>query len=1449
AVFRDYNADGAHDANEPGLAGVTVTAYDASGAVAATAPSGADGSYTLPGLTTGVEYRLEFTLPVDGSMDALSPSAVGANNGSSVQFADGGATGVDAGFYNPTEYAVAPLLFTSVMNGFDVINLAGQSFGDAKSSAAIAYNASGTGPTQTYIVPASEKGATYGVAWQPSSQMLFVSSYLKTMAGLGPTDTPGAAGGVTTGGIYLITPVDATNATATLFIDLQPIIDTGANPHPLPTDTCTSALFAGTTNGRCWIHEDILAEVGTVGLGDLDFNADGSVLYTVNLNTREVVAIPVGIPAVAPAAGDIVSYAAPTTDCANPADAQPFALAAHADDPDKMYVGVTCTAYSSQDPAELWAWVYEFDSGNGSFTPIFNSTLNYARPRSVGLWGNCTNANCPATWRPWQDDLSLMHIVAQSSTSTDPMIIAHPQPMVTDIVFDQGDLILGIRDRVADQVGDRAGKPGDNTNARIWTAYSGGDMVRACADGAGGWTMEANAVCGGVTGAGPGTNEGPGGGEYYRDTFSLNGGTHPELNLGGLAQVPGFTTVAATTYDYAQVFEGAVRKWNNATGAQASGARIYRETGGEWEYFSKTNGLGDLEVLNEAAPIEVGNRVWADTNGNGAQDPGEPPIAGVTVTLHDSSGAPLAAAVTDANGNYLFSNGAGTNTASVIYNISGLTYNTSGYEIRIANAEGGSQQAPLSGLFVTAANADADQRDSDGTLNGSTAQVAFATGAPGANNHTYDFGFSSTALPQIEIVKQLNTPLPVTVGALISFTIRITNTGTVSITQLPLTDDYDTTYIDYSTTADATGPNPATEPANDGSILWNNVIDFDVDGQLDPNETLDIIVWFNAKAETTGLPGGASSCDTAGHTYNNAQTIGQTACVEVSIDPPEPKLTLGDVIWHDINNNGVQDANEPGIDGVLVNLYEVTGSGTSFVISTTTATTNTVSGFYQFAVPSGGAYQVEVDSSNFAPGGALAGFVLGQNQPNITDDADPDQTAINVTTNDNTLDFGFYCRFDLALDKKLAAGQPATIAPGDDVTFTMTIYNQGVVTATNIVIADYIPTGFTLNDSNWSGGPTGTVTRTLAATLTPSGTVGSMTTADIVLTADASLNGVYTNTAEIASYDSSVKDALGNNLPDADSTPDAVDGNGSNGNGGESTDLEDDQINEDGKNMAGADEDDHDPAQVTVIALVPTLAVSKQLNGVNPFSAGATIHFTIRITNTGAITLTVLPLTDRYSNAFIEYESASIAPDPGSGNGVVTWSDLTTALGDLAPQATASLVVTFTTLADTTLLTPVAPCTNGGHTPNIVDIDGAFADPDGDDGVGDDLVVVKDGDDRDCAEVQILNPTGIQLAARSLTQTPDGVLVRWTTINESDIAGFHIWRSNGVDAQRLSPQLIVAKASGQTSGTSYEWLDAGATLQRGDTYVLEIVKVDGSSERTVIDVMTGVSLYLPLLAR
>ncbi|HFQ61140.1 MAG TPA: hypothetical protein ENK39_02420 [Epsilonproteobacteria bacterium] len=52
--------------------------------------------------------------------------------------------------------------------------------------------------------------------------------------------------------------------------------------------------------------------------------------------------------------------------------------------------------------------------------------------------------------------------------------------------------------------------------------------------------------------------------------------------------------------------------------------------------------------------IYVGNRVWMDENGNGAQDDGEEPKAGVTVKLYSEAGTLIATAVTDENGEYIF---------------------------------------------------------------------------------------------------------------------------------------------------------------------------------------------------------------------------------------------------------------------------------------------------------------------------------------------------------------------------------------------------------------------------------------------------------------------------------------------------------------------------------------------------------------------------------------------------------------------------------------------------------------------------------------------------------------------------------------------------------------------------------------------------------------------------
>ncbi len=56
-----------------------------------------------------------------------------------------------------------------------------------------------------------------------------------------------------------------------------------------------------------------------------------------------------------------------------------------------------------------------------------------------------------------------------------------------------------------------------------------------------------------------------------------------------------------------------------------------------------------------AGCVGAGNLVWLDENGNGVQDAGEPGVAGVTVTLYSASGEEQASAVSAADGSYSLS--------------------------------------------------------------------------------------------------------------------------------------------------------------------------------------------------------------------------------------------------------------------------------------------------------------------------------------------------------------------------------------------------------------------------------------------------------------------------------------------------------------------------------------------------------------------------------------------------------------------------------------------------------------------------------------------------------------------------------------------------------------------------------------------------------------------------
>lgn len=191
------------------------------------------------------------------------------------------------------------------------------------------------------------------------------------------------------------------------------------------------------------------------------------------------------------------------------------------------------------------------------------------------------------------------------------------------------------------------------------------------------------------------------------------------------------------------------------------------------------------------------------------------------------------------------------------------------------------------------------------------------------------------------------------------------------------------------------------------------------------------------------------------------------------------------------------------------------------------------------------------------------------------------QRLINATevmgtfTADTTITF-VEPAFDLALRKTLAAGQPATVKPGDEVTFTIEVHNQGD-TATNIQVIDHLPAGTVLADADWTDRGDGTASITIPGPLPHGTSIG----VDITLRVRPNTQaGAFVNTAEI----SSAHDWQGHPGVDVDSTPD--------------TDRLNDPLVDDviTSNPGGnpSDEDDHDIARFTVeVPVEPTNGVTQ----------------------------------------------------------------------------------------------------------------------------------------------------------------------------------------------------------------------------------------------------------------
>ena len=193
-----------------------------------------------------------------------------------------------------------------------------------------------------------------------------------------------------------------------------------------------------------------------------------------------------------------------------------------------------------------------------------------------------------------------------------------------------------------------------------------------------------------------------------------------------------------------------------------------------------------------------------------------------------------------------------------------------------------------------------------------------------------------------------------------------------------------------------------------------------------------------------------------------------------------PRLSLGDRVWADIDDNGRLDPNESGIANVKLNLYEDTNNDNSYTAGVDKLmgqTTTDADGYYLFQDLFAGKYIVQVDPTNFQTGGALDGLVsslgsaLAPDPDNNIDNDDNgtplagagvvsqaitltggDEPSDNGNTN-RTLDFGFF-GFDLVLDKSV---QQHSIAPTETLTYNIKIDNIGPSAAADTTFTDTLP--------------------------------------------------------------------------------------------------------------------------------------------------------------------------------------------------------------------------------------------------------------------------------------------------------------------------------------------------------------------------------------------------------
>ena len=360
----------------------------------------------------------------------------------------------------------------------------------------------------------------------------------------------------------------------------------------------------------------------------------------------------------------------------------------------------------------------------------------------------------------------------------------------------------------------------------------------------------------------------------------------------------------------------------------------------------------------------LGDYVWYDANRDGLQEPGEPGINGVLVNLYASDGITLLATTTTSMG--------GPNNVNGYYQFTGLDEGT--YVVAVDSTTLPPNYSPTDVMLGSNPALDS---------NGSPATVTLASDS--SVDETIDFGYV--------------TPCNGTIGDFVWHDLNLDGlqaAGEPGITGVSLS-LYDSTHkLIQSATTDANG-NYLFSGVCAGS--YEVIVDAST---LPPNFT-----------PTTPHAGADQAIDSNGSPapvtlkLDSSNNVASDLTIDFGYVSP-CNGTIGDFVWNDLNANGTQDAGEPGINNVLVQLFDAQNHLLSSAITHHNGTND---GYYQFTGLCPASYHVQVSP----PAGFYATTVNAPNS-NTADDSNPNPAVVTLAivnsngdiTTDESIDFGFY---------------------------------------------------------------------------------------------------------------------------------------------------------------------------------------------------------------------------------------------------------------------------------------------------------------------------------------------------------------------------------------------------------------------------------------------------------